>query len=125
MENGDPEQDQLMEDQTKGSDRWDQYPYFEGVDREQFTDKKRGQYYHLDNGYEESEARDENFFYSICLCICPTIKWYNFITIISLFEIVVFAIECSLHGVNNSEFLAPDAHSMEVMGWQDSKKIKN
>jgi len=37
--------------------------------------------------------------------------------IISIIEIVVFIIECSLHGVNNSEFLAPDAHSMEVMGW--------
>jgi len=73
MENGDPEQQQLMEDQTKGSDRWDQYPYFDGIDRDQFTDKKRGQFYHKDNEYEESGAREENFFYSICLCICPTI----------------------------------------------------
>ena len=44
MENGDPEEDQLME--TKGSDRWDQYPYFEGIDRNEFTDKRKGQYFH-------------------------------------------------------------------------------
>ena len=46
MENGDPEEDKLMEDQTKGSDRWDQYPYFDGIDRNEFTDKRRGQYFH-------------------------------------------------------------------------------
>lgn len=28
-------------------------------------------------------------------------------------------------GLSNSEFLAPNPHALEVMGWQDSKKIKN
>jgi membrane associated rhomboid family serine protease len=90
----------------------------------EFT-SKHGQYYHRDNLIEESAAREEGFFASICLCLCPTIGWCQFITIISIVEIVVFIAECSIRGVNNSEFLAPDAHSMEMMGWQDSKKIKN
>lgn len=96
-------------------DRFDEYDNFKGIDRKEF--KPKGQYYHKDNCVDESGARDEGFFWSICLCICPTIGWCQFITIISLIEIVVFIVECSIRGVNNYEFLAPDAHAMEMMGW--------
>ena len=41
MENGDPESQSLMDDK-KEADRWDKFPYFNGIDRKEFTDKKKG-----------------------------------------------------------------------------------
>jgi membrane associated rhomboid family serine protease len=34
-----------------------------------------GQYYYKSDETNDPEAREENFFWSICLCICPTISW--------------------------------------------------
>lgn len=31
--------------------------------------------YPWENNYRESKAREENFFWSICLCMCPKIGW--------------------------------------------------
>jgi hypothetical protein len=121
MEPEDQENKPLVEN---SGDRFDDFENFKNIKRKEFTNKN-GQYYHRENGVDEGTAREEGFFASICLCLCPTIGWCQFITIISLVEIAVFIVECSIKGVNNSEFLAPDAHAMEMMGWQDSKKIKN
>ena len=41
MENGDPESQSLMDDK-KEADRWDKLPYFNGIDRNEFTYKKKG-----------------------------------------------------------------------------------
>ena len=59
------------------------------------------------NELEDSGARDENFFESICLCICPAISWKQFIVIISLIEFAIF-IGTIIPGLNNEAFLAPD-----------------
>jgi hypothetical protein len=45
--------------------------------------------------------------------------------LVSIFEGVVFIISCCIRGVDNEAFLAPNAHALEMLGWQDSKKIKN
>ena len=45
--------------------------------------------------------------------------------IISLFEIVVFIISCSIYGLSNEALLAPNPHALEILGWQDCRKIKN
>ena len=84
-----------------------------------------GAYYFKPNGYEDSYAREENFFSSICELCCPAIRWSQFITIISLVEFAIFIISCCIYGINNEEFLSPDPHALRLLGWQDSKKIKN
>jgi rhomboid protease GluP len=38
---------------------------------------------------------------------------------------VIFIISCSIYGLNNEAFLAPNPHALEILGWQDCKKIKN
>ena len=86
-----------------------------GVKAEEIDEK--GQYYYKEDGYDDSEARDENFFWSICLCICPTISWKQFIVWVSLFEILVFIISCSIYGVSNEAFLAPNPHALAILGW--------
>ena len=95
-------------------------PNLQGVKEKDI--REGGQYYFKSKG-DESGARNENYFESICLCICPTISIRQFIVIISLFEILVFIISCSIYGVTNEEFLAPDPHALELLGWQDCKKI--
>ena len=74
-------------------------------------------YYPFVSNGNKSEAREENFFYSICLCNCPTISWASFIVIISLVELVIFIISCSIYGITNEEFLAPNPHALEILGW--------
>lgn len=59
--------------EDKTADRFDEFSNFRGIDRKEFLDED-GQYYWASNG-EDSEARDENFFWSICLCTCPRIGW--------------------------------------------------
>ena len=86
---------------------------------------KDGQYFYKTDGVDEPEGREENFFWSICLCFCPTISWKQFIVWISLFEILVFIISCSIYGIKNEAFLAPDPHALQLLGWQDARKIKN
>ena len=45
--------------------------------------------------------------------------------IISIFEVVVFIISLCLYGgPKNDQFLAPKSKSLDVLGWQDNKKIK-
>ena len=88
-------------DEEKETDQWDKYSYFNGIDRKEFkpmpevaTFRERneegnrydGKYYFKENGCDESMAREENFFRSICLCACPYIGWLKFITIISFSE---------------------------------------
>ena len=57
-------------------------------------------YGHKTNG-EDSGARDENIFESLCCCICPKISITQFVVIISLIEIVVFIITISVYGLSN------------------------
>lgn len=76
------------------------------------------------NDVDKSGARSEGFFESICICWCPTISWMQFIVWISLFEIFIFIISCCIYGVRNEEFLAPDPHALDLLGWQDTRKIK-
>ena len=51
----------------------------EGGDRDKKdtmdTDEDTSGHYPFENNGKDSEARDENFFYSICLCTCPHITW--------------------------------------------------
>ena len=82
-------------------------------------------YYPWVTNGRDSEARTENFFWSICTCACPKITWLSFIVIVSLFEIVMFIISISVMGLRNEAFLAPNPHALEAMGWQDGKKIKH
>lgn len=93
-------------------------------ENEELNEDKTG-YYPFENNGKDSEARDENFFYSICLCTCPHITWLQFIVLISFFEIIVFIISCSIYGIKNDALLAPNPHALELLGWQDAKKIKN
>lgn len=126
MENRDPETDQLIEDEdpsVKTTDSRLRNPNLVGVSKKDID--KGGQYYYRADGLDDSEAREENFFWSICLCFCPTITWKQFIVWVSLFEILVFIISCSIYGVRNDAFLAPDPHALEMLGWQDARKIKN
>ena len=44
---------------------------------------------------------------------------------ISLFEILIFIISCSIYGIKNDAFLSPNPHALDLLGWQDNKKIKN
>lgn len=38
---------------------------------------------------------------------------------------MVFIISCSIYGIKNDAFLAPNPHALDLLGWQDNKKIKN
>jgi hypothetical protein len=130
----------MMDQEEKEPDQWDKYSYFNDIDRKEFKAaptmdsfreqnlQKDGLYYFKENGYMESNAREENFFYSICLCACPTVGWLKFITIISFLEIFVFILEVLLKpkGVHHDdEFLEIDPGVMDTLGWQDSKKIRH
>jgi membrane associated rhomboid family serine protease len=84
-----------------------------------------GQFYFKPDRIDESEAREEGYWGSLCLCLCPTISWRQFIVWISIVEIIFFIISCCIYGVRNETFLAPDPHALEILGWQDAKKIKN
>ena len=122
-ENKDPESVPLIE--VKEDDvlaKRLQNPNLKDVKREQL---EKGDQYYYENDDRDSAARDENFFESICLCLCPTISWRQFIVWVSLFEILLFIISCSIYGVTNEALLAPDPHALEILGWSDSRKIKN
>jgi hypothetical protein len=121
-----------MVDPNKDPDQWDKYSYLDGIDRREFkaapwratfrerNAERNGIYYFQENGYDESMAREENFFRSIFLCACPYVGWLKFITIISFIEIFVFFIEVALHPkgkVNDDEFLEIDPSVMETLGW--------
>ena len=97
-------------------------PNLQGVDPELL---EIGGQYGYKSDETKSQAREENFFESICLCMCPTISWKQFIVWVSLFEIFLFIVSCSIYGLNNEAFLAPDPHALEILGWQDCRKIKN
>jgi len=79
--------------------------------------EENGQYYFEPNMVDDSSARDENFFESICLLCCPAISWGQFVVIISLVEFGIFIISCCIYGVSNEEFLSPDPHALEILGW--------
>ena len=87
---------------------------FKGIDPKEF---KEGGRYYFPNNDEDSKARDENCFQSICLCCCAPIHILQFIVIVSLLEILVFIISCSIYGLSNDEFLAPNPHALELLGW--------
>lgn len=104
----------------------------DGIDRKEFKAapwratfrernlEKDGVYFFQENGYDESMAREENFFKSLCLCACPYAGWLKFITIVSFLEIFVFFIEVLLKPKDkdpNEEFLEIDPSVMEKMGW--------
>lgn len=68
-------------------------------------------------------ARDEDYCRSIILCCCPRLGWLQFITIITLVELVVFIVTCSVYGLDNFALLAPDMKGIE-WGWSDVRKIR-
>jgi membrane associated rhomboid family serine protease len=74
---------------------------------------------------EESKARDENFFTSLSLFCCPKLTWLQFISIISILEVIVYIISLSVYGVSNESFLAPDYHGLRELGAADAKSTKN
>lgn len=37
----------------------------------------------------------------------------------------MFIISCCIYGIRNDAFLAPNPHALDLLGWQDCKKIKN
>lgn len=81
---------------------------------------KDGKFYFQENGYDESMARDENFFKSLCLCACPYVGWLKFITIISFVEIFVFFLEIVLKPkdeMRDDEFLEASPNVMDKLGW--------
>lgn len=88
------------------------------------TGERKGNFYgHKTNG-EESDARDENCCQSLGRFCCPKISILQFTVIISIIEIVIFIITCSVYGLSNSDFLAPDTRGIS-WGWSDVKKIRN
>lgn len=98
--------------------------YVKDIESKEF--REGGIYYFEPCEYEPATARDENYFQSLGYCLCPPITICSFIVIVSLVEIVVFIISCCLYGgPQNTALLAPKSKSLEVLGWQDNKKIKN
>jgi len=69
------------------------------------------------------KARDEDYCRSICLCFCPRIGWLQFITIVTLVELVVFIITCSVYGLDDHSFLGPNMKAL-AWGWSDVRKIR-
>lgn len=118
MDQADPDMETLIEEKSqsvKTNDSRLRNPNLRGLSKQDID--KEGQYYYKADGVDDSEAREENFFWSICLCFCPTISWKQFIVWVSLFEILVFIISCCIYGVRNDAFLAPDPHALQILGW--------
>jgi membrane associated rhomboid family serine protease len=95
--------------------------------KDDFGTDPRKFYYPLrirSNG-EPSMARDENIFESLKLFCCPKLGIFQFISIISILEIIAFIISLCIYGVSNEEFLAPDSRALAVMGAADAKSTKN
>ena len=69
-------------------------------------DKKEHQYYPFTTLGEPSEARDESFWVSVGLSVCPKLSWMQFITIVSVIESIVFLITL-IPGISNDEAFAP------------------
>ena len=57
--------------------------------------------------------------------LCPTIKLCSFTVWILIIDMVMFAISCSLYGIVNTEFLAPNSQALNLLGWKDAEKMKN
>ena len=76
----DPEMDNLIQEEddeasVKTTDPRLQHPNLAEAKVTKDQIGKKGQFYFKDDEVNEPEARQENFFWSICLCICPTISW--------------------------------------------------
>lgn len=63
------------------------------------------------------EGREENYFESIALFCCPKIRLVSFIVIVTLVELVLFVVSCSINGgISNWAFLAPKQKSLDQLG---------
>lgn len=54
-------------------------------------------------------ARDENFWDTIHLNICPELRFCSFTTIIILVDIAMFIASLALGRMSNTDFLAPNS----------------
>jgi membrane associated rhomboid family serine protease len=82
-------------------------------------------YYPFESDGDEKVARDENFFVSLKVFCCPKLSFFQFISIISILEIIVFIISLSVYGVSNEAFLSPNYRGLHQMGAADAKSTKN
>lgn len=72
----------------------------------------------------EKRARDETFFNAIHINLCPTLRFCSFTVLIVVIDIIMFTISLWLYKMVNTEFLAPNPHALDKLGWKDARKIK-
>ncbi len=65
------------------------------------------------------KARDETFFNSFRINICPSFKLLSMISLISIIDITMFTVCLCYGGISNSEFLAVKTSTLIKMGAKD------
>ena len=91
--------------------------------RDPDTGERIGNFYGFKTNGDPPDAREENCFQSLGRFCCPKIWITQFIVIITIVELVIFIITCSVYGLSNSDFLAPDPRGIS-WGWSDVRKIR-
>ena len=56
--------------------------------------------------------------------MCPTLRWCTFTVMICFINFIMFTIALWLYPMVNTEFLAPNPHALDKLGWKDARKIK-
>ena len=76
------------------------------------------------NRNRQKRARDETFFRSLKINLCPTLRCCTFTILVVMINIIMYLISLWLYGIVNTEFLAPNPRALDKLGWKDARKIK-
>jgi hypothetical protein len=61
----------------------------------------------------QKRARDENFGGALKKNMCPTLRCCSFTVLITIIDVIMFLIAIWMYPMINTEFLAPNPHSLD------------